>query len=103
MFNFTLHVCAEIFYTMNIDLPDGVGVPLLNTQCPHSVAHTFNIRQPSGLRSVLTTLRTPHLDSGVAKLGHGVYLSLAKQLQRVKARFTVVFALELVARRSQVH
>ena len=28
LYNFTLHVCAEIFHTIN-DVPVGVGVPLL--------------------------------------------------------------------------
>ena len=27
MFNFSLHVCAEIFHMVNIDVPAGVGAP----------------------------------------------------------------------------
>ena len=29
LYNFTLHVCAEIFLTINIDVPVGVGAPPL--------------------------------------------------------------------------
>ena len=32
MFNFTFHVCVEIFHIMNIDVPPGVGAPPLSTQ-----------------------------------------------------------------------
>ena len=32
LFNFSLRVFAEIFHTVNIDVPAGVGAPLLNTQ-----------------------------------------------------------------------
>ena len=32
MFNFSLHVFADIFHTMNIDVPAGVGALPLNTQ-----------------------------------------------------------------------
>ena len=40
MFNFTLHVCVEIFHIMNIDVPPGVGAPpLQHTTFIHAAMH----------------------------------------------------------------
>ena len=48
MFNFTLHVCVEIFHIMNIDVPPGVGAAPLSTQ-PSCMQLCTNLYESVGL------------------------------------------------------